>query len=63
LFLSDAFSDVGTQSMNPALTCLTKTYFLVHGEANTSSSYIFSFVLKGKGKVHPRTGHEGLKGE
>jgi hypothetical protein len=32
-------------------------WYLIHGK------YIYIYTDKGKGKVHPKTGHEGPEGE
>ena len=40
--------------MQPAAIC--ELYIYVY-------EYIYIYIYEGKGKVHPRTGHEGPKGE
>jgi len=48
----------------PHLTCVTGLASVTFSETWNEDHILIVYVLeKGKGKVHPRTGHEGPEGE
>ena len=42
---------------------ISRIYSELHSHKNLTLSAVNFLILKGKAKVHPRTGHEGLEGE